>query len=141
MTYNYYLSQVRIRSEHCVGYLKGRWSSLRGLRIRIDKPEDHQFTTLWIASCIHLHNFAIGHENKETPEADQFFIEGQQILCEDRERHQSWERERQEIIIEEENNYGDDERIELLEGRLKREALKKALLEYIGSKEGGITGR
>lgn len=26
--YNYYVSAVRIRSEHCMGFLKGRWSSL-----------------------------------------------------------------------------------------------------------------
>ena len=29
--FNYYVSKVWIRSEHCVGFLKGCWSSLRGL--------------------------------------------------------------------------------------------------------------
>jgi hypothetical protein len=30
-TFNYYVSRVRVHSEHCVGFLKGRWQSLHGL--------------------------------------------------------------------------------------------------------------
>ncbi|GLB35610.1 putative DDE superfamily endonuclease [Lyophyllum shimeji] len=131
-THNYYVSRIRIRSEHCVGYLKGRWSSLRGIRLRIDNPMDQKFATLWVASCIHLHNFALRHENKENPETDNFFAEGQLILEEERERQMEWERLRREQMAQEEENYEDDEEIELLEGKLKREQLKEALFEYIG---------
>ena len=30
--FNYYVSKVRVRSEHAMEFLKGRFSSLRGLR-------------------------------------------------------------------------------------------------------------
>ncbi|KAF7291261.1 DDE Tnp4 domain-containing protein [Mycena indigotica] len=41
-TFNFWVSHVRIRSEHAVGYLKGRWQSLRGLRQQIKNAVDHQ---------------------------------------------------------------------------------------------------
>jgi hypothetical protein len=50
---------VRIRSEHAVGYLKGRFSSLRGLRQQIDDPVDHQRALEWIRACIILHTYVI----------------------------------------------------------------------------------
>ncbi|KAF5378451.1 hypothetical protein D9615_007041 [Tricholomella constricta] len=129
--HNYHVSKVRIRSEHCMGYLKGRWSSLRGLRLRIDDTESHQFATLWIACCIHLYNFAIAHEAQENLETDQFFIEGQNIMEEDRRKHEEWAAKRQERLVEEERNYDVEERVELIEGKIKREELKKELLEYL----------
>ena len=90
------------------------------------------FATLWIASCIHLHNFAMEHENKENPEADQFFIDGQRYLMEEQARSGVW-RERRRIEIEEdEQSYMEDEVIELLEGKLKQEELKKELFRYLG---------
>ncbi|KAJ3502372.1 hypothetical protein NLJ89_g8916 [Agrocybe chaxingu] len=54
-THNYHVSAVRVCSEHCVGYLKGRWSSLRGLRVAINNSAGLQYATLWIIACIHLH--------------------------------------------------------------------------------------
>jgi hypothetical protein len=129
--HNYHVSRVRIRSEHCMGYLKGRWSSLRGLRLRIDDPDAHKFATLWIASCIHLHNFAIGHEEKENPEADVFYIEGHRYLARQREEEDRWREERRVQLQEEEADYDLVENVELLEGKIKREELKKALLNYL----------
>lgn len=130
-THNYHVSRVRIRSEHCMGYLKGRWSSLRGLRLRVDHTEAHIFATLWIATCIHLHNFTVAHENKENPEADQFYIEGQRYMEEDRARCNEWMAAARERLGGEEEQYGDEEGIELLEGKIKREELKKALFEHL----------
>jgi hypothetical protein len=46
--YNYYVSNIRIRSEHCVGFLKGRWSCLRDLRLRVDDQKGLAFATLWV---------------------------------------------------------------------------------------------
>lgn len=43
--FNFQVSQVRVRSEHCIGFLKGRFQALRGLRIRIDTPEDLRRST------------------------------------------------------------------------------------------------
>ncbi|KAF9235925.1 hypothetical protein BU15DRAFT_18629, partial [Melanogaster broomeanus] len=60
--YNYYVSKVHIRSEHAIGYLKGTWQSLRGLRVRLDHEAHIQYACLWIITCIHLHSFTLGHQ-------------------------------------------------------------------------------
>jgi hypothetical protein len=56
---------VRIQSEHAIGFLKGRFASLKGLRIRILNEKSHKFTTYWIACCIGLHAFAMACEEEE----------------------------------------------------------------------------
>jgi hypothetical protein len=56
---------VRIRSEHAIGYLKGRFQSLKGLRIRIKDRKTHKFATYWVAACVGIHNFALAHEAEE----------------------------------------------------------------------------
>lgn len=79
--YNYYLSrvcisplfgqflicslpvyQVCIKSEHCIGYLKGRWSSLRGLNQQIGDQRAQELASLWVRSCLILHNLIISFE-------------------------------------------------------------------------------
>ncbi|KIJ48108.1 hypothetical protein M422DRAFT_248289 [Sphaerobolus stellatus SS14] len=74
--YNYYVSRVRVRSEHCVGFLKGRWSSLRGLRLHINNPRHIHLASIWITSCIVLHNFAMQNEEGEDVEGNEFYREG-----------------------------------------------------------------
>jgi len=101
------------------------------MRVRIDDQDSHMFATLWIASCIHLHNFAMAHENKENPEADQFFIDGQRYLEEEQARINTWREARRIEVEQEEENYMDEEAIELLEGKIKREELKKELFRYL----------
>jgi hypothetical protein len=56
---------VRIRSEHAIGYLKGRFQSLKNLRVRIVDKKSHQYATYWIAACIAVHNFALESEARE----------------------------------------------------------------------------
>jgi hypothetical protein len=89
------------------------------------------FATLWVMSCIHLHNFAIMHEGGGDVHADTFFIEGQKIMEEENKVWEEWARLQRERLAEEEMVYDDKEEIELLEGKLKRERLKKALKEYL----------
>lgn len=73
----------------------------------------------------------MGHEQNEHPENDQFFIQGQQYMHEDRGRYNMWrEVESRELTIEE-GNYNDNEDIELLEGKIKREKMKKELFQYL----------
>lgn len=60
--FNFALSKIRIRSEHAIGYLKGRFQSLKELRIRINSPEDVTYASCWIQSCIILHAFSIDNE-------------------------------------------------------------------------------
>lgn len=57
--FNNHVSMVCIRSEHAIGFLKGRFQSLKGLRIRIKNRKSHQYATYWIAACIGLHAFAM----------------------------------------------------------------------------------
>lgn len=66
--FNFALSRIRIRSEHAIGYLKGRFQSLKELRIQINSPKDVTYASCWIQSCIILHAFSIDNEletNKE----------------------------------------------------------------------------
>ncbi|KDQ48957.1 hypothetical protein JAAARDRAFT_102690, partial [Jaapia argillacea MUCL 33604] len=55
--FNRHLSMVRIRSEHVIGYLKGRFHSLKSLRVNIKDEASHKFATYWVVACIALHNF------------------------------------------------------------------------------------
>lgn len=50
------LLQVRIRSEHAVGYLKGRFQSLKGLRQQIINTRAHERALVWVRTCLTLHN-------------------------------------------------------------------------------------
>ncbi|KAF7307574.1 DDE Tnp4 domain-containing protein [Mycena indigotica] len=76
--FNYYVTNVRVRSEHAVGYLKGRFCSLHGLRLRIDDQEHIGFATYWIIACMVVHNFAMVHERNIDMDTDAFFLEGLQ---------------------------------------------------------------
>ena len=135
--FNYHVSRIRIRSEHCMGYLKGRWSSLRGLRLRIDNRNAKSITSIWIMTCIHLHNFAIAHERGMNHEADDFFVEGQRLIQKEQEERNAWNIRQANTTSQEKlgNDDGSNEAVGLLEGKIKREELKAALFEYIRHEE------
>ena len=69
---------VRIRSEHAIGFLKGRFQSLKGLCINVWDERTHKFARYWIAACIGLHAFAMHCEAEKRGdddlEADEDFI-------------------------------------------------------------------
>lgn len=129
--YNYHLSAVRIRSEHCVGFLKGRWSSLRGLRISIDNNKGVTYASLWIMACINLHAFAIRHENNDGLSTDEFYRAGRRYVKKQKKIEKKWRRRmrRDNAEVEREREQHDDE--DLLEGRIMREELKEKLFEYV----------
>ena len=56
---------VRIRSEHAIGFLKGRFHSLKNLRLAIKDANGHKLATYWIAACITVHAFAMQCEDDE----------------------------------------------------------------------------
>ncbi|KAF9484225.1 hypothetical protein BDN70DRAFT_826181 [Pholiota conissans] len=56
---------IRIRSEHAIGYLKGRFHSLKNLRVHITSRRRHIIATYWIAACVGLHSLAIKYEQRE----------------------------------------------------------------------------
>jgi DDE superfamily endonuclease len=68
--FNNHVSMVRIRSEHAIGFLKGRFASLKHLRINIVNEATHIFATYWISACIGLHCFAMMCEDNENPNHD-----------------------------------------------------------------------
>jgi len=73
-----------------VGFLKGCWSSLHHLRVHINNQRDLVYATLWVITCIHLHNFAMAHEGGENIDVDTFFIEGQQLMEQERQEREEW---------------------------------------------------
>jgi hypothetical protein len=56
------VAHVRVCSEHCMGALKGRWQSLRGLHVAINSKRDHVLACHWITVAIVLHNIVISQE-------------------------------------------------------------------------------
>lgn len=64
--FNYHLSSVRVRVEHVYGMLKGRFASLRELRIQISDRTMAEWAVVWIRCCIILHNLVIRIEAAET---------------------------------------------------------------------------
>ena len=72
-TFNYHLSRVRVKSEHAMGYIKGRFSSLRGLRQQIGDALDHKRALAWVKTCIVIHTLISFIE--EGDEDDEFMDE------------------------------------------------------------------
>jgi hypothetical protein len=56
---------VRIKSEHAVGYLKGRFQSLKGLRQQIKDETDHLRAIELIRTCIVIHTLVHDIEHRE----------------------------------------------------------------------------
>ena len=78
--FNNHVSMVCIRSEHTIGFLKGRFHSLKHLRVRITDERSHKFATYWVAACIGIHAFAIQCKDEELSDSgsdeDPFIAEG-----------------------------------------------------------------
>ena len=54
--FNYQLARLRARSEHAIGVLKGRFLSLRELRVRLSGEDDFNNATSLVLSCCVIHN-------------------------------------------------------------------------------------
>jgi hypothetical protein len=59
---------LRVRSEHCIGTLKGHFQCLRGLRVHINSNNDHYEACKWISVAIILHNLIIDVEGSQYAE-------------------------------------------------------------------------
>ena len=57
--FNYCVAVSRVRNEHCIGILKGRWASLKEVRIQLNKKDDMQRIVNWFTACVVLHNFLV----------------------------------------------------------------------------------
>ncbi|KNE90992.1 hypothetical protein PSTG_15558 [Puccinia striiformis f. sp. tritici PST-78] len=68
--FNHHLSSIRVRNEHCIGILKGRFQSLRGLRKDLSLAGTMEKITHWISACIVLHNFLLEDKTPDYYEGD-----------------------------------------------------------------------
>lgn len=60
------VSHLCVRSEHCIGALKGRFQSLRGLQVSINSNRAHIEACRWITIAIILHNLVIDIEGRSS---------------------------------------------------------------------------
>ncbi|EFP82854.1 uncharacterized protein PGTG_09822 [Puccinia graminis f. sp. tritici CRL 75-36-700-3] len=54
--FNYCLAKSRVRNEHTIGILKGRWASLQQLCLSLYTPQHMLEIIRWINCCVALHN-------------------------------------------------------------------------------------
>lgn len=57
--FNNVIAKIRIASEHCNGMLKGRFGSLKELRLVISDERSAAHVCAWISACVVVHNFLI----------------------------------------------------------------------------------
>lgn len=68
--FNVQMSRLRVRSEHVIRALKGRWAILKELRLGLSQEKDSAHATTWILECCVLHNICFGEPEMETLSAD-----------------------------------------------------------------------
>ncbi|KAI9907541.1 hypothetical protein PsorP6_016535 [Peronosclerospora sorghi] len=59
---NKQLSSFRVCNKHCIGLLKGRFQSLKGLRLRLQDEDNAQRIIASIRSCAVLHNLLLSKD-------------------------------------------------------------------------------
>lgn len=99
-----------------MGYIKGRFCSLRGLRQQIDNAQDHERAIIWVKACIIIHTLIFSIEKGAE---DPSFVED--LIEEGREGAVS-------------DALGDDdvrESTRETRGKRLREQLKKNLFDYL----------
>ncbi|KAE8195680.1 hypothetical protein CF328_g4359 [Tilletia controversa] len=69
--FNKLLSSIRIDIEHAFGLLKGRWTSLKGLRVRLLNDSQLGVACMWITACVVLHNILIDQRDLWQSDAEQ----------------------------------------------------------------------
>jgi DDE superfamily endonuclease len=84
--FDHVLAQLCVRSEHCMGALKGCFQCLRGLWVNINSNSEHAYALRWITVAIILHNLVIDVEGNSF--ASHFLSDhGHEQEFEDRGRH------------------------------------------------------
>ena len=74
-SFNRVLSSARVRIQHCIGRLKGRFQSIRGLRTVIKSRKDNRRANKWISACAIVHNMLIGVDDWEEEDMQPTFPE------------------------------------------------------------------
>jgi len=70
-TFNKLLSSMRVRVEHCIGILKNRFQSLKGMRQRIRGRKSAKHVVDWVKACAILHNMLLEYDEWELRGAGQ----------------------------------------------------------------------
>ena len=82
--FNTLLSRPRVKSEHCIGLLKGRFAWLKGIRIHIKRKRHVRQIIRYVTAALILHNLLIA-----APFMDDLFIETFIPLDDDDELNQA----------------------------------------------------
>lgn len=61
--FNRHISSERVKVEHTIGILKGRFKSLTDLRIMVNGKRGHKRACEWVHACAVLHNFLINKDD------------------------------------------------------------------------------
>jgi nuclease HARBI1 len=64
--FNTYLSKPRVKSEHCIGILKGRFPFLRQIRLGLGSKEDLDRIIDHVRGAVVLYNFLLSEEDDES---------------------------------------------------------------------------
>jgi hypothetical protein len=130
--FNKHVSMVRIRSEHAIGFLKGRFKSLKGLRVCINDEKSHRFATYWVAACVIAHNFAIDCEQEEASSSDSDTGTQDSMIDDGLSPHESTSSSSPSSITDESESETDRTHHlgRLTAARQHREELKQALFEF-----------
>jgi hypothetical protein len=102
-----------------MGYIKGRFCSLRGLRQQIDNARDHERALIWVKTCIVIHTLISVIE--EGDEDGEFIAELVQEGMGDPDTHNSLDH----------RDGGSSDAQQQVGGRAKRSELKHILLEHL----------
>ena len=102
------VSNIRVRSEHCMGALKGRFQCLRGLRVNINSNRDHAEACRWITIAIILHNMVIDIDGSNSVfnfgnihnQRDEEEDRGRPDEMEDEEFEEAGEEKRRKLVAE-----------------------------------------
>ncbi|MBW0503682.1 hypothetical protein O181_043397 [Austropuccinia psidii MF-1] len=54
--FNFCLAKSRVRNEHAIGILHGKWASLREMQLQLHGKHDIVQYVNWIKACCNLHN-------------------------------------------------------------------------------------
>lgn len=130
-TFNMHVSRVWIRSEHAIGYFKGRFQSLKGLRVNIKDRATHHFACSWVVACIAVHSYALLRK-KEERDAEGRDSEDDPFIQEGLSDGISSDDGAIEAI-------GGGVRQRLLRAQVWREKLKRALFRALDGSEGDIS--
>ena len=87
--FNFKLSSIRVKVEHCIGILKGWFQSLKGLRTVIKEEKDVKRLVYWIRACCVLHNLVL--QDPVEPEWIKVDADKEEIMLESSEKLSSTE--------------------------------------------------